>query len=63
MNFDFGQATAGLHALIVRWWIRPPRHFELQRGLDTVLVHVRDALQAARTRASAPPQSVSKESR
>jgi small-conductance mechanosensitive channel len=49
--------------LRVRWWIRPPRHFELQRGLDTVLVHIRDALQAARTRASAPPQSVTKESR
>lgn len=49
--------------LRLRWWIRPPRHFELQRGLDTVLVHVRDALQAARARAAAPPQSVSKESR
>lgn len=49
--------------LRLRWWIRPPRHFELQRGLDTVLAHVRDALQAARARAAAPPQSVSKESR
>jgi small-conductance mechanosensitive channel len=49
--------------LRVRWWIRPPRHFELQRGLDTVLVHVRDALLAARARSAAPPQSVSKESR
>jgi small-conductance mechanosensitive channel len=49
--------------LRVRWWIQPPRHFELQRGLDTVLVHIRDALQAARMRAAAPPQPVTKESR
>jgi small-conductance mechanosensitive channel len=49
--------------LRMRWWIQPPRHFELQRGLDTVLVHIRDALQAARMRAAAPPQPVTKESR
>jgi small conductance mechanosensitive channel len=49
--------------LRLRWWIRPPRHFELQHGVDTVLVHVRDALQAMRARAAAPPQSVAKESR
>jgi small conductance mechanosensitive channel len=48
--------------LRLRWWIRPPRHFELQHGVDTVLVHVRDA-QAMRARAAAPPQSVAKESR
>jgi small conductance mechanosensitive channel len=49
--------------LRLRWWIRPPRHFELQHGVDTVLVHVRDALQAMRARAAAPSQSVAKESR
>lgn len=47
--------------LRVRWWVQPPRHFELQQGLDTVLLHMRDALQAARARASAPPQPVSKQ--
>jgi small conductance mechanosensitive channel len=49
--------------LRVRWWIRPPRHFELQRGLDTVLVHLREALQAARARPAAPVQSMSREGR
>jgi small conductance mechanosensitive channel len=49
--------------LRLRWWIRPPRHFELQHGVDTVLVHVRDALQAMRARSAAPPQPVAKESR
>jgi small conductance mechanosensitive channel len=47
--------------LRVRWWVQPPRHFELQQGLDTVLLHIRDALNAARARASAPPQAVSKQ--
>jgi small conductance mechanosensitive channel len=46
--------------LRLRWWIQPPRHFELQNGLDTVLVHVRDAMLAAKARASAPPQATSK---
>jgi small conductance mechanosensitive channel len=49
--------------LRLRWWIRPPRHFELQHGVDTVLVHVRDALQAMRARSAAPPQPFAKESR
>lgn len=48
--------------LRVRWWVQPPRHFELQQGLDTVLLHIRDALRAARMRASALPQAVTKES-
>ena len=47
--------------LRVRWWVAPPRHVELSQGLDTVLLHLRDALQAARARASAPPQAVSKQ--
>ena len=47
--------------LRLRWWIQPPRHFELQNGLDSVLAHVRDALLASATRASAPPQATSKQ--
>jgi len=47
--------------LRVRWWVQPPRHFELSQGLDTVLLHIRDALQAARARGSAPPQAVQKQ--
>ena len=47
--------------LRVRWWVAPPRHVELSQGLDTVLLHLRDALQAARARASAPPRAVSKQ--
>lgn len=47
--------------LRVRWWVEPPRHFELQQGLDTVLLHIRDALQAMRQQASVPPQAVTKE--
>ena len=43
--------------LRMRWWIQPPRHFELQRGLDTVLTHVREAMRAAPARAAAPTQS------
>jgi len=43
--------------LRMRWWIRPPRHFETQRGLDTVLSHVREAMRAAHTHASTPAQS------
>jgi len=30
----------------LRWWVHPPRHFELQRGLDTVLAKVRQAMLA-----------------
>lgn len=32
--------------LRLRWWVHPPRHFELQRGLDTVLAKVRQAMLA-----------------
>ena len=49
--------------LRMRWWIQPPRHFELQRGLDTVLSHVREAMHTAQKRAAAPPQSTAKQSR
>ena len=48
--------------LRVRWWVRPPRHFELQRGLDTVLAHVRDALLAAQARPAAPVESTASHS-
>jgi small conductance mechanosensitive channel len=48
--------------LRLRWWVQPPRHFELQNGLDTVLAHVREAMLAARARASAPPQATAKQS-
>jgi small conductance mechanosensitive channel len=48
--------------LRVRWWVRPPRHFELQRGLDTVLGHVRDALRAEQPRTAAPMQSTASHS-
>ena len=47
--------------LRVRWWVQPPRHFELSQGLDTVLLHIRDALQAARARGSAPPQALTRQ--
>ena len=40
-----------------------PRHFEMQRGLDTVLGDVREALRAAHVRAAAAPQSTTRESR
>jgi small-conductance mechanosensitive channel len=49
--------------LRLRWWVQPPRHFELQRGLDTVLARVRQAMLAESAEASAPPQSLEKESR
>lgn len=47
--------------LRLRWWVQPPRHFELQNGLDTVLAHVREAMLAVRGRASASPQSAAKQ--
>jgi small-conductance mechanosensitive channel len=47
--------------LRLRWWIQPPRHFELQRGLDTVLSHVRETLAALSVRASATKQPVEKQ--
>lgn len=49
--------------LRLRWWVQPPRHFELQRGLDTVLAKVRQAMLAESAEASAPPQPLEKESR
>lgn len=49
--------------LRVRWWVQPPRHFELQRGLDTVLARVRQAMLAESAEASAPPQPLAKESK
>jgi small-conductance mechanosensitive channel len=48
--------------LRLRWWIQPPRNYELQRGVDTVLTHVRQAMQALKTNASAPKQAVEKQS-
>jgi small conductance mechanosensitive channel len=48
--------------LRLRWWIQPPLHYELSRGLDTVLERVREALLAAHARASAPPQPAAKAS-
>ena len=48
--------------LRLRWWIQPPLHYELSRGLDTVLERVREALLAAQARASAPPQPTAKAS-
>jgi small conductance mechanosensitive channel len=48
--------------LRLRWWIMPPNHFELQRGLDTVLGRVREAMQAAQQRASASVQTTAKDS-
>lgn len=32
--------------LRLRWWIEPPHQYELQQGLDAVLVRVRDAVAA-----------------
>ncbi|HJU23540.1 MAG TPA: mechanosensitive ion channel family protein [Casimicrobiaceae bacterium] len=49
--------------LRLRWWVQPPLHFELQRGLDTVLARVRQAMLAESAQASAPPQPLEKESR
>ena len=49
--------------LRLRWWVHPPRHFELQRGLDAVLAKVRQAMLAEKAEASAPPQPLEKESR
>jgi small-conductance mechanosensitive channel len=48
--------------LRVRWWIQPPRNYELQRGVDTVLTHVREALQTLKPNAAAPKQPVVKQS-
>lgn len=48
--------------LRLRWWIQPPRNYELQRGVDAVLTHVRETMQALRTNASAPKQAVEKQS-
>ena len=48
--------------LRLRWWIQPPRNYELQRGVDAVLTHVRETMQAVRTNASAPKQAVEKQS-
>ncbi|HEY3564131.1 MAG TPA: mechanosensitive ion channel family protein [Casimicrobiaceae bacterium] len=48
--------------LRIRWWIQPPRHYELQRGVDTVLTHVRETLQALKPAAAAPKQPAVKNS-
>ncbi|HEY3533729.1 MAG TPA: mechanosensitive ion channel family protein [Casimicrobiaceae bacterium] len=48
--------------LRIRWWIQPPRHYELQRGVDTVLSHVRETLQALKSAAAAPKQPAVKSS-
>jgi small-conductance mechanosensitive channel len=48
--------------LRLRWWIQPPHNYELQRGVDLVLSHVRQTLQALKTSASAPRQAVEKQS-
>jgi small-conductance mechanosensitive channel len=48
--------------LRLRWWIQPPRNYELQRGVDAVLTHVCETMQALRTNASAPKQAVEKQS-
>jgi small-conductance mechanosensitive channel len=47
--------------LRVRWWILPPPRFEMQRGLDMMLGHVRDALRAAQSRSPAPLQSATRQ--
>ena len=45
--------------LRLRWWIEPPHQYELQQGLDAVLVRVRDAMaaDAAPLAPAAPPQA------
>jgi small-conductance mechanosensitive channel len=48
--------------LRLRWWIQPPLHYELSRGLDTVLGRVREALLASQARAAEPPQLAAKAS-
>jgi small-conductance mechanosensitive channel len=48
--------------LRLRWWIQPRRNYELQRGVDTVLSHVRETLQALKPAAAAPKQPVVKQS-
>jgi small-conductance mechanosensitive channel len=48
--------------LRLRWWIQPPRNYELQRGVDSVLTHVRETMQALKKNAAAPKQAVEKES-
>ncbi|HEY3459747.1 MAG TPA: mechanosensitive ion channel family protein [Casimicrobiaceae bacterium] len=48
--------------LRIRWWIQPPRHYELQRGVDTVLTHVRETLQALKPAAAATKQPAVKNS-
>ena len=42
--------------LRIRWWIQPPRHYELQRGLDTVLTHAHETLQSLKPAAAAAPK-------
>ena len=48
--------------LRIRWWIQPPRNYELQRGVDTVLTRVRETLAAHRADAAAPKQPAVKQS-
>ena len=47
--------------LRLRWWIRPPRHYELQQGLDAVLVRVRETLRSLDVVASAATEALEKQ--
>jgi small conductance mechanosensitive channel len=47
--------------LRLRWWIQPPRHYELQRAVDMVLTRVRETLTALKAHASAPKQAIEKQ--
>lgn len=47
--------------LRIRWWIQPPRHYELQRGVDAVLTHVRETLQSLKPAAAASKPSTAKQ--